>query len=314
MEAGDGPAGHGDEHEAPDGGAGGVHVVQVIPQLGDDVVGVGNHAEGHAHGHNDQADAEHGVDLADDLVHRDEGGDEVVDQDENEPEHLVGQDAAGVLAQQLEQAGGAHGKDGAHHDEQHHAEHPHDVLHAAAQVDTGDLRDGRTLVTLREHPGEVVVDAAGEDGAEGDPQEDAGAPQGAGQCAEDGAQAGDIQQLDQEQLPLGHDHVVHPVVDADGGGLPVIRAEGAVNHFAVDKVAGNQQGQTHKKTYHKYTSLKFQSRRVWPAAGPFNKAKGPSTPTPVFPPGSASPQRRPAGPGYGCGPGFSHKWSPQTVC
>ena len=158
------------------------------------------------------------------------------------------------------------------------------------------------------------MNAAGEDGAEGNPQEHAGPPQGAGQRAEDGAQSGDVQQLDQEQLPLGHDHVVHPVVDADGGGLPVIRAEGAVNHFAVDKVAGNQQGQTHKKTYHKYTSLKFQSGRVWPAAGPFNKAKGPSTPTPVFPPGSASPQRRPAGPGYGYGPGFSHKWSPQTVC
>ena len=41
------------------------------------------------------------------------------------------------------------------------------------------------------------------DGAEGDPQEHHGTPQSTLQCAEDGAEARDVQQLDQKQLPLG---------------------------------------------------------------------------------------------------------------
>ena len=41
VEAGDSTAGHRDEHEAPDGGVGGVHIAEVCPDLGDGVGGVG---------------------------------------------------------------------------------------------------------------------------------------------------------------------------------------------------------------------------------------------------------------------------------
>ena len=62
-------------------------------------------------------------------------------------------------------------------------------------------------------------------------------------------------------VPFGRDYADAPAVE--DAAREVRALERQVNHFAVDKVAGNQQGQTHKKTYHKYTSLKFQSRRVW---------------------------------------------------
>src|SRR5699024_6673280 len=124
VEAGNGAAGHGDEHEAPDRLAGGLHVIEVGPQLGDLVGRVGHDAKAHAHGHDDEADAKDGVDLADDLVDGQEGGDEVVGQDDPQPELGVGDDAAeaAVLEQGDDQAGGAEAKDGAHHDQQHHAE------------------------------------------------------------------------------------------------------------------------------------------------------------------------------------------------
>ena len=100
------------------------------------------------------------------------------------------------------------------------------------------------------------MDAAGKDGAEGDPQEHDGPPQGTAQCAEDGAEARDVKQLDHEQLPLGQDHVVHAVVDAHGGGFTVVRAEGVFYDFAVEEVTRDQDCQAEQKANHLDSSLK----------------------------------------------------------
>ena len=261
VEARDSAAGHRDEHETPDGLAGGLHVVEVGPQLGDDVVGVGHDAEADAHRHDDQADAEDGVNFADDLVDGQEGGDEVVGQNDPQPELGAGDNAgeAAVLEQGDDQAGGTDCKDGADHDQQHDAEYAHDVLHAVAEVDAADLRDGSAVVTLGQHTREIVVDAAGEDGAEGDPQEHHRPPQSALHGAEDGAQTCNVQQLNQEQFPLRHHDVVNAVVDADRRGFPVIRPEGVVDHFTIGQVANNKESQTDQKTNHTRTSSKYFS-------------------------------------------------------
>ena len=246
MEAGNGAAGHSDEHEGPDSLSGGMHIGEVGPDLGDHKLGLGEDTHRDAHSHDDQADAEQGIDLADDLVNRDESRHEVVHQDDHQPEQGGGHQAGGavVLEQGDDQAGGTHGKHGAHHDQQDHGENAHDVLHDLAQIDAADLGDGSAVVALRQHTGKIVVDAAGKDGAEGDPQENHGTPQGALQRAEDRAEARDVQKLYQKQLPLRHDHVVHAVIDPDSGGLPVIRAEGFVHQLAIGEVTHHQQSQT----------------------------------------------------------------------
>ena len=71
VEAGDRAAGNRDEHEAPDGRARRVHAAEVIPDLGDGIGRVGEDVKDDTDGHDDQADAEHGVDLADDRIDRD---------------------------------------------------------------------------------------------------------------------------------------------------------------------------------------------------------------------------------------------------
>ena len=259
VEAGDGAAGHSDEHEGPNGGPIGMHVGKVVPDFRDHIVGIGEHTKAHAHGHDDQADAEEGIDLADDLIDGNKGCDEIVDQDQNQPKQLVGQNVGetGVGEQQLDQTGGTNGKHGAHHDQQHHAEHTHDVLHAVAKIDAGDLGNRSAVVALRQHAGEIVVYAAGEDGAEGDPQKNDGSPQSASQSTEDGTQTGNVQKLNQKQLPLGHDDVIDAVVDADSGSLPVVWGKRVVNDFAVCKVTDNQNRQTDEKTDHRYASLEI---------------------------------------------------------
>ena len=82
------------------------------------------------------------------------------------------------------------------------------------------------------------------DGAKGDPQEHHRAPQSALQSTEDRAQASDVQQLDEEQLPLRHHDVVNAIVDADSRSFTVVRSERVVNDLAIDKVANDQERQT----------------------------------------------------------------------
>ena len=256
METGDGAAGHSDEHERPDGGAGGMHAAEVAPDLRDGVVGIDENADGNAYRHDNQADTEDGVHLTDDLVNGEERGDKVVDQDDDEPEQSGGQNSlhAVLLEQRDDQSGRTHGEHGAHHHQQHHAEHAHDVLHGAAQIDAGNLGDGLAVVALAHHAGEEVVDAAGQKSAEGDPQEYDGSPQSALKRAENGAQACDVQQLHQKQLPLGKHHVVHAVVDLDGGGLAVIGSEGVFHDLAVGEVSSDEKRETDDETDHKNTS------------------------------------------------------------
>ena len=69
-------------------------------------------------------------------------------------------------------------------------------------------------------------------------------PQSALHGTEDGAKARNVQQLDEEQLPLGHHNVVNAVVDAHSRSFAVVRSERVVNDLAIDKVADDQERQT----------------------------------------------------------------------
>ena len=134
VEAGDRAAGNRDEHKAPDGRARRVHAAEVIPDLRDDISRVGEDAKDDTDGHDNQADAEHGVDLADDRIDGDKGRDEVVGQNDDQPEQQRGHHAGctALAAQLNDQTGRADGKHGAHHDQQHNREHTHHVLHHGA--------------------------------------------------------------------------------------------------------------------------------------------------------------------------------------
>ena len=88
-----------------------------MPDLGDGVGGVGEDTKNNAHSHDDQADAEQGIDLADDLINGKEGCDEIVDQNDDQPAQRRGNDArmATLLEQRHDQPGGADSKPGADH-------------------------------------------------------------------------------------------------------------------------------------------------------------------------------------------------------
>ena len=225
-----------------------------------DGVALGDGADAHADGHDDQADAKDGIQFADDFVNGQEGGDEEVDEDDGQPEVLVGQDASAAAiaaAQVSQQAGRADGEHNAHHEQQHGGEHTHNLLHDVAHVHTGQLRNAEALVTHGHEAGSEVMNTAGENGTEGDPQEHAGAPHCAAHSTPDGAQACNVQQLDQENTPAGHDDVVNAVLHGDCRRFAVIRTEGLGYKSAIDEVSSDQDCQTYEETNHKLPSLQY---------------------------------------------------------
>ena len=96
---------------------------------------------------------------------------------------------------------------------------------------------------------------AGKDGAKADPQKDHGTPEGALQGTEDGAKACDIQQLNQEELPLGKHHVVNAIVDGDSRSFTVVGSEDVFHQFAIGEITDDQKGQAQKETDHKKRNL-----------------------------------------------------------
>ena len=87
-----------------------MHGTEVIPDLGNGVLRLDKDAHGHADGHDDQADTKDRINLTDDLVNGNKGGDEIIHQDDDQPEQSGGDNAGGaaVLEQGDDQAGRTH--------------------------------------------------------------------------------------------------------------------------------------------------------------------------------------------------------------
>ena len=235
-----------------------MHVVEVGPDLRR-CIAVGRKAEGDTDRHGDQAEAEDRVDLADDLVDGDKSGDAVISQNDRKPGRRCGKEPAvsGLIGidELHNQACRADSEHGADHDQEDHGEDTHDGLHRVAEVHTGYLGDGNTIVSLREHSGHVVMDTACKDGTEGDPEEHDGSPQSTLHGTEDRSEACDVQKLHQEQFPLRHNHVVDAIIDGDSRRIAVVRCEDVVHKSAVGKIPADQQSETQKKANHLYTPL-----------------------------------------------------------
>ena len=241
METGDGAAGYGDKHEGPDRRPAGMHVVEIVPDFRDRVSAVREDADDNTYCHDDQTDAEQRIDPSYDLINGDEGRDEIISKDDPQPDFLLCEDTGtAVIGDQGDnQTGRSYRENGTHHDQKHDAEDTHNVLHQASKINAADLGNRYAVISLRKHTGEIVVHAACENSAEGDPEEYDRSPEGALHGSEDRAKTGDIQKLDEKQLPLRHDNVVHAVINTDSRSLPVIRCEGIIHDFAIDEISSD---------------------------------------------------------------------------
>ena len=236
MEAGNRAAGHGDEHEGPDGQSLRVQVTQ--RDLRDRIAARYDPAED-TRRHDDQHRAEHRVELADDLVYGQQRGQHIVNEDDNDPEAR----AQHIRRQPRQQRRGGGDKDRAGQQQEQHGEDAHHPPGAFSEIDAAELRDGGAVMALGDHAGHIVVYAAAQHRAENDPQEHHRAEAGAHERAEDRAGAGDVQKLHQEGLPGGHGEKIHVVAAGVGRGLPVVGGERFFHDPAIDKIAEHQHGE-----------------------------------------------------------------------
>ena len=250
MEAGDGAAGDHDEEAWPDGQLLGMLGLEerVEVHRGQHLVALGEEGRDEAEGHEDEQGAEEGVDAADERVDGQHRGAHVVGEDDAgpAPERDVADDR-GIL-DAGEQAGGTGGEDGADHDEQDEAEDHGEGHDEVAEVAGDDFGVGGSPVAQADHAGDEVVHSAGEDGAEDDPEQGRGAVLGAQDGAEDRAKSGDVEELDEIDLPHGHGHVVHAVGHGLGGrGTAAVDPEDFLRQHAVDGVACDEQDEAEEE-------------------------------------------------------------------
>ena len=104
--------------------------------------------------------------------------------------------------------------------------------------------------------------APADDVADGDGDEGDWPEQNPLDRADNGAGAGNVQQIDQLVFPLGHGDVVHAVLFGVRGRLPVVGAENMFTEAPIHRGADDQNGQTDNECCHMLSSLKKISGRI----------------------------------------------------
>ena len=242
MEAGEDAARDGDE-EAGDDGLIVEHAGLESLGLGEEP-GVGESVPDQRAEHGQRADeedgAEEGIDGADDLVHREERGDNIVKEDDADENPEPGKVRRGGGGEAGGQVGRDVDEDGDHQQEQDHEEDGVGLGVPAAQ---GALREGGEVGALGAHAheaGDAVVHRAAEDAPHGDDPKALPAELDADDDADDGPHAGDVEQLDEHVLPHRQGHVVHAVGLGVAGRGAVVGAQEALNEAPIGEVTQDE--------------------------------------------------------------------------
>ncbi len=236
-------------------------------------------SHGHQGGHHDHQQAERGVQLGDDLVDGQQGGEEVVAQDHQYPEGVATQNGALEKRQVTQQPGRAHDEHHADEEQQHGGEYQHAALEHHVVIVAGDFRQALAILLQAHDTGEVIMHRAADHVAEHDPDERDRAIQRPQDGAEDGADTRNVQELDQEGFEGADRNVVDAVAQAFLRGYGRgIYARLFFNEGAVELVAEKKYRKADEEKQHGASSSLF-FKVLWnhlkaPAAPPGLKAQG----------------------------------------
>ena len=218
---------------------------------------LGEDADEHADGREQQDAAEDGVDLADDGIDGEHGGDQVVQEDHTVDDPGGNGSGLAVKAKDLCSGDVAGGVDEhSAHQQQHHAhKHVVELIDALGGVAADHLRHLGAAVAQADHAGEIVVHGAADDVADGDGQERDGPKEDALDRPDDGAGARDVQQVDEAVSPALHGDIVNAVFLGIGRRFAVVGSEYFLAEASVQSGTADQDDQTDDKCQHKNTLL-----------------------------------------------------------
>ena len=214
----------------------------------------------HADSGEQQDAAEDGVDLTDDGVDGEHGGDQIVQEDGTVDDPGGNGSGLAVKAEDLSGRDVAGGVDKhSAHQQQHHAhKHVVELIDTLGGVLADHLGHLGTAVTQADHAGEVVVHSTADDIADRNGQECDGPEQDALDRPDDGAGARDVQQVDQAVFPAAHGNEVHAILFRIGGGLPVVRAKDLFAEPSVQGGAADEDHETNNECRHNLILLFYR--------------------------------------------------------
>ena len=212
-------------------------------------------ADENAHGGEQQDSTEDGVDLADDGVDGEHGGDQIVQEDDtvNDPRGGIGGLAAEVKDLGGGDVAGSVDKHGTHQQQQHTHEHVVELIDPLGGVAADHLGHLGAAVAEADHAGEIVVHSTADDVADGDGQERDGPKQDALDRPEDRTGACDVQQVDEAIFPAAHGNEVNAVLLGVGGRLAVVRTKDLFAEAAVQCSTAQQNNEADDECRHKNT-------------------------------------------------------------
>ena len=163
------------------------------------------HGADEAKGHEQQQHGEEGVDASDDHVDGHDGGADVIGKDDGRPDP---QRNVGHACQQRRRPGHKYSAD---QDEEEDGVSFHEAADFFAEVAADHFRIGSTAIAQRNHACNEVMHCTGKNAAKDDPEQRGRTVECAHNGAEHRAKAGNVEQLDEEDLPAGQNDVVHAV-------------------------------------------------------------------------------------------------------
>ena len=203
--------------------------------------------------HEDQSKGEHRIYPADDLVDRQQRGNDVIDKDDDDPETVL---ADGIhhkcrFPDAAQDLGRAEHEHGTYHHQQEDREDQHHRLRGLAEIGSDEFRQVGAAMPDRQHARQIVVYGTREDTAEHNPEIGRRAELGAHDRTENRTRPGNIQELDHENLPRGQHDIVYPIGFGDSRRGPVVGPEHTFNESTVKKIAGHQGRQGKDKRNHR---------------------------------------------------------------
>ena len=199
-----------------------------------------------AHRHKQQRNGKQRIYLADNLIHRQQGGKYIIDKDHHNPENGVQR----FRRQAGKQSGRTCHKHGSHKYHQDNGKSAHHLLGSHAQITAYNLRQALAPVAQRKHSCKIVVHRPGKNTTEHYPQIGCRTEFRSHDCTEDRSQACDIQELYHKDFPRRQRDIVHPVGFGNSRSLAVVRSEYVFYKASVDEITCNQRQQAERKCNH----------------------------------------------------------------
>ena len=228
--------------------------------------------EKHARRHEHQQRTEKRINTADNLVNGQDGGNDVIHENDANPDqhqsiaadparcgfgyradgstHACG--TSGAAESLLGQTGKQIRRRTHEHDadqyEQNQGEDVNQMLDRHAQIAPGHRGNGSAVIADGDHPAAVIMHRTGKNTADHNPQHRDRPVQRAENRAENRAGTGDIEELDQPDFDFGHRHIIHAIGTGMCGGKTLwLDAKDFFNKCAINEIPADQQGDTEQK-------------------------------------------------------------------